>query len=225
MTGNFIGDSHRNRFVSELRAYYTACGSPAYGRLVEISRELHLIYRDPEGPPPRRNDLPTLSRSCISEILHGKRKGLPSARFVASFVLSCNYERWNTRGDCSLDRAILQPWQTQLQLARVAAATDDTPASRTGSGTLPPRWLPGAEYAFISEHGAEGRTILAGLRNGEADACYRAGLLLVSEPAFAQTGVTLLLDAAGTNHDAALDVLDVGRVDHAVQWDGQSSRT
>lgn len=222
MTGNLIADSHRDRFVSELRAYYTECGSPAYGRLVEISTELHLIYRAPDGPPPRRNDLPTLSRSCISEVLHGKRKRLPSARFVASFVLSCNYERWNTRGDCTLDRAILRPWQTRLQLARVAAETGTAPPSRTGLGSVPPRWLPHAEYTFLYEYGPEGRALLAGLRGGEPDACFRAGLLLLGEPAYAQTGVTLLIDAAGCNHDAALEVLDVGRVDHAVGADQPS---
>lgn len=223
MTENVIADSHRNRFISELCAYYLECGSPVYGRLVDISQDLHVIYRDPHGPPPRKNDLPTLSRSGISEVLHGKRKGLPSSRFVASFVLSCNYERWNTRGDCSIDRSILLPWQVRLQLARMAAEPNTSaprppsaPAATEGRVAMPSRWLPSAEHAFISGQGPEGRAILAGLRDGEADACYRAGLLLVSEPDFTQTGMTLLLDAAGSSHEAALEVLDAGRVDPAL---------
>jgi len=208
MTENFIADSHRNRFISELCAFYTECGSPAYGRLVEISKDLHLIYREPDGPPPRRNDLPVLSRSCISEVLHGKRKGLPSSRFVASFVLSCTYERWNVRGDCVLDRRVLQPWQAQLQFARLAAAAEAAPVSGTAPGAVPPRWLPAAERGFVRAHGPEGRAILAGLRGGDAEACYRAGMLLVSEPSFAQTGMALLIDAAGARHEGALAVLD-----------------
>src|SRR3954447_6967925 len=78
--------SAREVFLEQLNDFYVACGRPRYREIAAISERLDELY-PLDGD--RKRDLPTLSPSGISEVLAGRRKNLPSAGWLAAFVLSC----------------------------------------------------------------------------------------------------------------------------------------
>ncbi|KAB2379080.1 hypothetical protein, partial [Actinomadura montaniterrae] len=75
-------------FIGALNALYDSCNRPPYRKLAEVSEHLGDVYG--------RRDLPSLSTTGIFDVLAGRRKRLPSAAWVASFVLSCQRRAWET---------------------------------------------------------------------------------------------------------------------------------
>jgi len=110
--------SARERFISELKEFHVSCGGPPYRKLTEMSEELTSLYGD--------RGLPTLSATAISEVLAGRRKGLPSAAWLASFVLSCQRRAWET-GVTARDPGIdtLPDWQARLCAAHTIPAPEN----------------------------------------------------------------------------------------------------
>jgi hypothetical protein len=84
-------DDSARALLEKLRDFYTACGRPQYKEIAEISERLEQLYPLKEGS---KRGLPALSRSGISEVLTGRRKKLPAARWLSAFVLSCQRRGW-----------------------------------------------------------------------------------------------------------------------------------
>src|SRR3954462_1889261 len=94
-------------FLADLKALLKQSGSPSYGELAAISKKL-----------PGGRDLPTLSTSALSEILNGRRVGLPTSAWVASFVLSCGQYAWKVGKSTAASGADSLPeWQGKLGAA------------------------------------------------------------------------------------------------------------
>jgi TPR repeat protein len=110
--------SAREDFLEQLNGFYTTCGRPHYKEIVEISERLDDLY-PLKGD--RKRDLPTLSASGISEVLAGRRKNLPSAGWLAAFVLSCQRRAWEL-GAYGEDPGVatLPDWQRRLTEAERA---------------------------------------------------------------------------------------------------------
>jgi hypothetical protein len=72
-------------FSAQLREVYGQCGAPTYRSLAKTSLHLAELYPGPL----RDRDLTPLSVTAISEVLNGRRAGLPRAAWVVTFVLSC----------------------------------------------------------------------------------------------------------------------------------------
>ncbi|SEG14465.1 hypothetical protein SAMN04489712_103381 [Thermomonospora echinospora] len=104
-------------FIARLRDFHLECGEPSYQTLVDISEQLPDLYPDLL----QWRDLPTLSRSTISDVLNRKRVNLPSAAWVVVFVLSCQRRALET---CVLmddpGLSVLPKWVELWQQARVA---------------------------------------------------------------------------------------------------------
>lgn len=128
--------SAREVFLEQLNDFYVTCGRPHYKEIAEISERLDDLY-PVEGD--RKRDLPTLSPSGISEVLAGRRKNLPSAGWLAAFVLSCQ-RRATELGAFDADPGVstLPVWQRKLAEAQPkgnSGAGPNRPA--TGSGDRP----------------------------------------------------------------------------------------
>jgi hypothetical protein len=85
-----------------------------------VSRRLLELYPDHlQG-----RDLPRLSVAAISEILNGHRAGLPSAEWVATFVLACQRRAFES---CVLmddpGPGTLPDWMTWYRQARADIAS------------------------------------------------------------------------------------------------------
>jgi hypothetical protein len=72
-------------FAAQLKDFYGQCGAPTYRSLVKTSQRLAELY--PGSLLDR--DLTPLSVTAISEVLNGRRAGLPRAAWMVAFVLSC----------------------------------------------------------------------------------------------------------------------------------------
>ncbi|REF00537.1 hypothetical protein DFJ69_6085 [Thermomonospora umbrina] len=117
----------REQFVGELGDLYRRCGSPPFPEMAAFSERLAELHPDAHGV----NNLPTLSKSAISETLRGHRKYLPTAAWVASFVLCCQGLAC-ARGVRPTDpgRATLPYWQWRLQQAESEARRRGLPSRR-----------------------------------------------------------------------------------------------
>lgn len=106
-------------FRTRLRDYHLECGAPSYRSLVKASQRLLETY--PEALQERT--LPGLSLSAISEVLNGRRTRLPSAEWVAAFVLACQRRAFET---CVLTTdpgpATLPDWMTWYRQAHMDMA-------------------------------------------------------------------------------------------------------
>lgn len=106
-------------FRTRLRTYHLECGAPSYRSLVKASQRLPETY--PEALQERT--LPGLSLSAISEVLNGRRTRLPSAEWVAAFVLACQRRAFET---CVLTTdpgpATLPDWMTWYRQAHMDMA-------------------------------------------------------------------------------------------------------
>jgi len=113
-----------------LNDFYATCGRPHYKEIAEISERLDDLY-PLEGD--RKRDLPTLSPSGISEVLAGRRKNVPSAGWLAAFVLSCQ-RRATELGAFGADPGVstLPDWQRKLTEAQIKGNSGGTsrPATR-----------------------------------------------------------------------------------------------
>jgi hypothetical protein len=72
-------------FAAQLREFYGQCGAPTYRSLAATSLRLTELY---PGSLQGR-DLMPLSVTAISEVMNGRRAGLPRAAWVVAFILSC----------------------------------------------------------------------------------------------------------------------------------------
>jgi hypothetical protein len=124
-------DNPLETFRAELRAFHLSCGKPPYSRLEHISMRLHELY-PPDESGHRR--LPYLAKSTVSDVLAGRRKGLPKADWLSAFVLSCQRSGWEA-GLSADDVGVssLQEWQEKLSAARLklnaAQAAEGIPPS------------------------------------------------------------------------------------------------
>lgn len=212
-------------FIRALNALYDSCNRPPYRKLAEVSEHLGELYG--------RRDLPSLSTTGIFDVLAGRRKRLPTAAWVASFVLCCQRRAWETgvrSGDPGT--ASLPAWQARLRAARSPGRNvppPRPPAEQEGTGregtglesTAPERALGPPERepvrpvrltesqrATVAGYGPRGRALLDRAAAGDADALYRVAVLLGTDPARGGETVPLLIEAAAAGHPGALDLLD-----------------
>lgn len=202
-------------FIRALNALYDSCNRPPYRRLAEVSEHLGELYG--------RRDLPSLSTTGIFDVLAGRRKRLPTAAWVASFVLCCQRRAWETgvrSGDPGT--ASLPAWQARLRAARSPGRTvppprppADTESTGPERALAPPEGEPvrpvrltESQRATVAGYGPRGRALLDRAAAGDADALYRVAVLLGTDPARGGETVPLLIEAAAAGHPGALDLLD-----------------
>ncbi len=196
----------KDAFIAHLRAFHQECGGPSFRNLQRISRDLRTLY---QAQGDAAYLLVELSRTAISEILGGKRKGLPSFDWVASFVLSC--QRWAVeQGIIARDPgpSTLPDWARRRAAHDVGIvirprdpmAGDDSPAE---AGQIAPQL-----HAFIASHGEFGSTLLANAQQGEPAAIYRVALLLATDQTRNIQAVPLLITACTAGNTDAMDLLD-----------------
>jgi len=137
--------------------------------------------------------------TAISEILAGKRRGLPRPEWVASFVLACQYLAARAEpGRRDQGLAILRYW-TAIHAAHTPAA-DGPPAA----------WqLTAAQRAFFAGHGPHSQILITRAENGHPHARYRAALLLATDPSRIDQAAELLTELASTGYPPALDLLAI----------------
>lgn len=207
-------------FIRALNALYDSCNRPPYRKLSEVSEHLGELYG--------RRDLPSLSTTGVFDVLAGRRKRLPTAAWVASFVLCCQRRAWETGvHDGDPGTASLPAWQARLRAARspdLAVPPPRPPAEQEGTAperTAPERVLAPPESepvrpvrltesqrATVAGYGPRGRALLDRAAAGDADALYRVAVLLGTDPARGGETVPLLIEAAAAGHPGALDLLD-----------------
>ncbi len=217
-----IGTPKAEFFVA-LRQLLADCDDPArpdrasYRALARVSDKLTKIYQPPDDPPCH---LHVLSLTAISEILSGKRQGMPSFDWVASFVLSCQRLAVKARlGRRDQGTTILSHW-ADIYAAHVAAEADSSanghePGDRQSAAPAPlagvqhERYqLPRHHHDFILSHGPYGRVWLARAQQGHPHARYRVALLMATDPYRNGDATALLIDVASTGHPLSLDLLD-----------------
>jgi hypothetical protein len=203
-------------FLADLKALLKQSGSPSYGELAAISKKL-----------PEERDLPTLSTSALSETLNGRRVGLPSSAWVASFVLSCEQYAWKIgKSTATPGPDSLPAWHDKLEAAEAAVGADEptvsaetssfdvlsfepSPADGTADGAaLPGFTLTPSEADYMAGLGAYGQALLAELKEGNPDAAYRVAVVLASTVAHREAGTSLLMGPATIGHRLALALLD-----------------
>jgi hypothetical protein len=206
-------------FLADLKALLKQSGSPSYGELAAISKKL-----------PEERDLPTLSTSALSETLNGRRVGLPTSAWVASFVLSCELYAWKVgKSTATPGPDSLPAWHEKLEAAEAAAPTGDEPseavspetppfdvlsfepssADGTADGTAVPGFtLTPSEADCMAGLGAYGQALLAELKEGNPDAAYRVAVVLASTAVHREAGTSLLMGPATIGHRLALALLD-----------------
>lgn len=216
MTRKLPVNAAKAGFLADLKALLKQSGSPSYGELAAISKKL-----------PGDRDLPTLSTSALSEILNGRRVGLPTSAWVASFVLSCKQYAWKVgKSTVTSGPDSLPEWQEKLEAAEAAAGVPpDEPSSeavspdvlsfepRSPNGTADAAQVPGftltsSEADYVAGLGAYGQALLAELKDGNPDAAYRVAVVLASTAAHREAGTSLLMGPATIGHRLALALLD-----------------
>lgn len=200
-------DTSKGAFIAHLGAFHQECGKPSCRKLQGISKELRSLY-------PAQGDaaylLIELSRTAISEILSGKRKGLPSFDWVASFVLSCQRHAVE-QGIVARDpgTSTLPEWARRRAAHDVGAALALTKPgapsekSTTASGQIPPQ-----VHEFVASHGTYGSVLLARAQQGDPAAIYRVALLLATDERRNIQSVSLLIAACAAGNTEAMDLLD-----------------
>jgi hypothetical protein len=204
-------------FLADLKALLKQSGSPSYGELAAISKKL-----------PEERDLPTLSTSALSETLNGRRVGLPSSAWVASFVLSCEQYAWKVGKSTAIPGPDSLPaWHEKLEAAEAAAPAGDEPAvsadtpsfdvlsfepcpvnGTTDGAPVRGFTLTPSEADYMAGLGAYGQALLAELKEGNPDAAYRVAVVLASTAAHREAGTSLLMGPATIGHRLALALLD-----------------
>ncbi|SEG48029.1 hypothetical protein SAMN04489712_105453 [Thermomonospora echinospora] len=180
-------------FVAQLREFHLACGAPAYRSLVDVSGRLADLY--PEQV--RERNLPKLSVSAISEVLGGRRAGLPSAGWVVSFVLACQrraFETFVISADPGVDT--VPTWIERLQQARTAlapecAASGEQPAAGERPAPYEPAQREGEADTIPDATGVPPQAAPADVLDTSADPA--AGASAAADP------------AAGASNDAGHD--------------------
>ncbi|GAA2624896.1 hypothetical protein SMC26_18505 [Actinomadura fulvescens] len=113
MTRKYAVHPPRDEFAALLRAFHRDCGRPRYRRIVA---ELPLVLK--AYPQLRIAETVSFSKSAISEILNGRRHGLPDPIWVACFVLCCQrLAAASGRLPSDPGRSTLPRWQAALRKA------------------------------------------------------------------------------------------------------------
>lgn len=130
MTRKYLTSPAHEAFCAELRALYIACGKPSYRNLASLSKRLTSLYG--------QRNLPQLSSTAVCEILAGRRKDLPSAAWLASFVLCCQRSGW-AAGNLDEDPGplTLPGWQERLRAAQAQHTAHITGNDLAGTNGLP----------------------------------------------------------------------------------------
>lgn len=121
ITRNTCNDP-RSAFYDELHRFYELdCGAPHVRDVAEVSRRLKELSD---------RGLPELSRTCVWDLVNGRRRNLPNAEVLASLIL-CLQRRAYEIGVLAEDPgpATLPEWHRRLRVAReqVAILQDDPP--------------------------------------------------------------------------------------------------
>lgn len=212
----------RDAFAASLEELYVSCSVTSLGQIVQMCRRLPTLYPDiyPPGKP-----TPSFVKSTISNILRGKRQGLPDPHWVTAYVLCCQaIGKENGLPDPGI--ASLASWQEQLrrreeesQAAGLYVRRGYRPESRsqapdpfravTSQRESPAALasLTAAQQTVILGYGPYGLTLLQRLPHGDPEAIYQCALLLAGDPGGGEVAVDLLTNAASTNHPRALELL------------------
>ncbi len=218
--------------IALLHAFRLKCGGSSFDAIVSTSERLGELY-PAQGEVPVK--LEVLSKTAVSEILGGKRKGPPRFDWIASFVLSCQ-RLASEKGVISRDPgiAILPEWARKLAVLsadrrtpRLSDSADATRDRRAAASLMPEAsTMPEAATAgerglasgpltqeqrdFITSHGRYGLVLLAEVGQGSAEALYRVALLLAADPAHTEQAGSLLITAAAAlaAYLPACDLLD-----------------
>ncbi len=164
----------KDAFIALLKVCHEESGRPSYAVLAATSQELPRLYPPALGAKCHFLPLPV---STISEVLGGKRKGLPPLDWVASFVLCCQrhaYERHLLSRDPGTSSL---PWWAR-QLAQHEG--DSAPQPHIGPCKV---WLSPDQQVFVASHGPHGLILLEAAHAGDPDATYRVAILLGTDPA------------------------------------------
>ena len=213
----------RDAFAASLEDLYVSCSVTSLGQIVQMCKRLPALYPDiyPPGKP-----APCFVKSTISNILRGKRHGLPDPHWVTAYVLCCQViGKENGLPDPGI--ASLVQWQKQLRrreeesrAAGLYVRRGYRPESRSQASdrfraTTPPREpaatpaaLTTAQQTVILGYAPYGLTLLQRLAQGDPEAIYQSALLLASDPGGSEGAVNLLTKAASTNHPCALELLE-----------------
>lgn len=194
-----------NVALTQLRAdcaYPDSLKSLSLRTVVRTSGDLKTYYQRSVDPPCR---LYSLSLGAISEILGGKRRGLPTFDWVANYVLSCQRHAAGQRpGRRDQGTTVLAYWLNIYALHAADAAGDATRAAEARTAYQ----LPQHQQDFVLTHGSYGETVVARAQLGHPHARFRVALLLACDPGQTDEAVALLIDVASTGHPLALDLLD-----------------
>lgn len=194
-----------NVALTQLRAdcaYPDSLESLSLRTVVRTSGDLRTHYQRSDDPPCR---LYALSLAAISEILAGKRRGLPTFDWVANYVLSCQRHAVRQRlGRRDQGTTVLPYWLNIYALHAADAAGDASAAAEARSAYQ----LTRHQRDFVLAHGPYGKTLLARAQLGHPHARFRVALLLACDPGRTGEAVALLIGLASTGHPLALDLLD-----------------
>jgi hypothetical protein len=213
----------RDAFAASLEELYVSCSVTSLGQIVQMCKRLPTLYPDiyPPGKP-----APCFVKSTISNILRGKRQGLPDPHWVTAYVLCCQaIAKENGLPDPGI--ASLARWQERLrrreeesQAAGLYVRRGYRPESRSQAPDpfraatsqreppAPPASLTTAQQTVVLGYAPYGLTLLQRLPQGDPEAIYQCALLLAGDRGGSQDAVNLLTNAASTNHPRALELLE-----------------
>jgi hypothetical protein len=116
-----------NWFIEELCELRYRCGTPSYQQIIAITRRLDALYGQQYA------ELPVLSKTVLSNVLGGLRKGVPTWPWVAAYVLACQYH--GNRKACLLladpGPATLTAWHERLRQAAAGMRAAGPPPYET----------------------------------------------------------------------------------------------
>lgn len=191
---------------------------PSGRTLARVSADLAVLYRSREDLSCR---IFALSSTAISEVFSGKRQGLQSFDWVASYVLSCQrFAVQNRPARRDQGATILPHWASIYAAhlrdvpieATVTAGAAATAGDRLATASYPAAYqLPRHQQDFVLSHGPYGRALLARAQRGHPHARYRVAVLLATDPTLTSEAAALLIDVASTGHPLSLDLLDADR--------------
>ena len=196
-------ETAKDEFLVALREFRADCGVRSLRALSRVSWSLRALYQPPANPP---CELHPLSLTALSEVLSGKRRGMPSFSWVASFVLSCQRYAVDDRpGRRDQGTTILPHWH-DIYLAHAALA-HAAPARAAGAPASGYRLSP-QQRDYLCGHGPHGEVLVRLAQHGHPHARYRAALLLATDKSRAAEATGILIETASTGHPLALDLLD-----------------
>jgi hypothetical protein len=197
--------SAKEEFLVALREFRADCGVRSLRALTRVSETLRALYSPPANP---QCHLHSLSLSAVSETLSGKRRGMPSFSWVASFVLSCQLYAVNDHpGRRDQGTTILPHWHAIYSAH--ATATQATATHGTGVEAVSGYRLSPQQQSYLGSHGPHGEVLIGRAQRGHPHARFRVALLLATDESRVAEATGILIETASTGHPLALDLLDV----------------